>query len=121
PPTPPAPGRGADHSPPAGPPCAAPPGPGAAALRLTGPPYERARRLVGRTGHPWQSFALTGALLAWLPLWAGSALPLADRAADPATLALLVPALLVVTPLLVAVQAWTWYAFRHRVTRPSYL
>ncbi|MFD5108471.1 cytochrome d ubiquinol oxidase subunit II [Streptomyces cinereoruber] len=94
---------------------------GFAVLRLTGTPYERARRLVGRTGHPWQSFALTGVLLAGLPLWAGAALPLAERAADPATLALLVPALLVVTPLLVAVQAWTWYAFRHRVTRPSYL
>ncbi|MFE0777750.1 cytochrome d ubiquinol oxidase subunit II [Streptomyces sp. NPDC058861] len=94
---------------------------GFAALRLTGPPYERARRLVGRAGHPWQSFAFTGVLLAGLPLWAGAALPLAGRTADPATLALLVPVLLAVTPLLVAVQAWTWYVFRHRVTRPSYL
>lgn len=48
-------------------------------------------------------------------------LPLAERAASPATLVLLVPALLVVTPLLVAVQAWIWHAFRHRVTGPSYL
>ncbi|MFI1978526.1 cytochrome d ubiquinol oxidase subunit II [Streptomyces wedmorensis] len=94
---------------------------GFATLRLTGPPYERARRLVGRTGRPWWSFAFTGVLLAGLPLAAGTALPLAGRTAAPATLALLVPALLVVTPLLVAVQAWTWHAFRHRVTRPSYL
>ncbi|MFC7302623.1 cytochrome d ubiquinol oxidase subunit II [Streptomyces monticola] len=94
---------------------------GFAALRLTGNPYARARVLVGRTGRPWQSFALTAALMAALPLLAGAALPLADSAADGATLAFLVPALLVVTPLLVAVQAWMWRTFRHRVTRPSYL
>ncbi|MFI9114472.1 cytochrome d ubiquinol oxidase subunit II [Streptomyces venezuelae] len=94
---------------------------GFAALRLTGPPYERARRLVGRAGRPWQPFALTAVLTGGLPLWAGAGLPLAERAASPATLALLVPALLVVTPLLVAVQAWIWHAFRHRVTGPSYL
>ncbi|MEU4076720.1 cytochrome BD oxidase subunit II [Streptomyces venezuelae] len=94
---------------------------GFAALRLTGPPYERARRLVGRAGRPWQPFALTAVLTGGLPLWAGAGLPLAGRAASPATLALLVPALLVVTPLLVAVQAWIWHAFRHRVTGPSYL
>lgn len=93
---------------------------GFATLRLTGAPYERARRLVGRTG-AWQSFALTGVLLAVLPLLAGLSLPLAGETADGATLALLVPALLVVTPLLVAAQAWTWWTFRHRVTRPSYL
>ncbi|MFF5937423.1 cytochrome d ubiquinol oxidase subunit II [Streptomyces sp. NPDC012508] len=93
---------------------------GFATLRLTGQPYERARLLVGRTG-PWQSFALTAVLLGALPLLAGIALPLTERAADGATLALLVPALLVVTPLIVAAQAWTWRTFRHRVTRPSYL
>ncbi|MFF8386240.1 cytochrome d ubiquinol oxidase subunit II [Streptomyces kanasensis] len=95
-------------------------GAGFAAVRLTGPPFERARRLVGRT-RPWQSFALTAVLMAALPVAAGSSLPLARSAADGATLALLVPALLVVTPLLVAVQAWTWHAFRRRVTGPSYL
>ncbi|NBE54128.1 cytochrome d ubiquinol oxidase subunit II [Streptomyces boluensis] len=94
---------------------------GFAALRLTGEPYVRARVLVGRTGRPWQSFALTGVLMAALPLLAGVALPLAHAAADGAALAFLVPALLVVTPLLVAVQACVWRAFRHRVTRPSYV
>ncbi|MFJ6998292.1 hypothetical protein ACISUF_29825, partial [Streptomyces sp. NPDC003090] len=64
---------------------------------------------------------LTGALMACVPVAAGAALPLVRSAADGATLALLVPALLVVTPLLVAVQAWTWWAFRRRVTGPSYL
>ncbi|HEY9371372.1 cytochrome d ubiquinol oxidase subunit II [Streptomyces sp.] len=93
---------------------------GFASLRLTGLPYERARRLVGRTGS-WQSFALTGVLLAVLPLAAGLSLSPADSTADGTTLALLVPALLVVTPLLIAAQAWTWWTFRHRVTRPSYL
>ncbi|MER5309562.1 cytochrome d ubiquinol oxidase subunit II [Streptomyces sp. NPDC002773] len=94
---------------------------GFATLRLTGLPYERARRLVGHAGRPWQSFALTAVLMGGLPLWAGTALPLAERAAAPGTLALLVPALLCVTPLLVAVQAWIRHTFRHRVTRPSYL
>ncbi|MFE9138330.1 cytochrome d ubiquinol oxidase subunit II [Streptomyces sp. NPDC007355] len=94
---------------------------GFATLRLTELPYERARRLVGHAGRPWQSFALTAGLMGALPLWAGTALPLAARAADPGTLGLLVPALLCVTPLLVAVQAWIWHAFRHRVTGPSYL
>jgi cytochrome bd-type quinol oxidase subunit 2 len=93
---------------------------GFAALRLTGAPYERARRLVGRGG-PWQSFALTSVLMAGVVVCAGTGLPLAASAADGATLSLLVPPLLVVTPLLVASQAWMWHAFRERVTRPSYL
>ncbi|GHH37594.1 cytochrome d ubiquinol oxidase subunit II [Streptomyces candidus] len=93
---------------------------GFAALRLTGAPYERARRLVGRGG-PWQSFALTSVLMAAVVVSAGAGLPWAASAADGATLSLLVPALLVVTALLVVVQAWMWHAFRKRVTRPSYL
>ncbi|WP_418959491.1 cytochrome d ubiquinol oxidase subunit II [Streptomyces tritici] len=94
---------------------------GFATLRLTGAPYERARRLVGRTSGSWHSFALTAMLLAVLTLLAGTALSPAGATADGATLAFLVPALLVLTPLLVAGQAWTWWTFRHRVTRPSYL
>ncbi|MEU2824921.1 hypothetical protein ABZ763_22270 [Streptomyces bacillaris] len=39
----------------------------------------------------------------------------------PPSGSLLVPVLLAFCPLLVAAQAWTWHAFRHRVTRPSYL
>ncbi|MDI3386416.1 cytochrome d ubiquinol oxidase subunit II [Streptomyces sp. B-S-A8] len=94
---------------------------GFAALRLTGDPYARARVLVGRGGRPWQTFALTGFLMAALPVAAGLGLPLRESAADGTTLAFLVPALLVVTPLLLAVQAWMWRTFRHRVTRPSYI
>ncbi|MFE7571405.1 hypothetical protein ACFU76_31350 [Streptomyces sp. NPDC057539] len=59
--------------------------------------------------------------MAALPLLAGRLLPLYESAADGATLALLVPAVLVITPLLVAAQAWLWWTFRHRVTGPSYL
>ncbi|NGO80749.1 cytochrome d ubiquinol oxidase subunit II [Streptomyces sp. YC504] len=92
---------------------------GFAVLRLTGDPYARARVLVGRATRPWQSFALTAALMAALPLLAGLGLPLTASAGS--SVDALVPALLVVTPLLVAVQAWMWRTFRARVTRPSYL
>ncbi|MFD3741850.1 hypothetical protein AMK21_27975 [Streptomyces sp. CB00316] len=51
----------------------------------------------------------------------GPALHPAARAADRATLTLLLPVLLAFCPLLVAAQAWTWHTFRHRVTHPSYL
>ncbi|MFF0742377.1 cytochrome d ubiquinol oxidase subunit II [Streptomyces sp. NPDC004111] len=92
---------------------------GFAALRLTGAPYARASRLIGR-GRAWQSFALTSVLLAGAALFAGAGLPLAGSAAGGATLALLVPVLLVVTPLLVAAQVWLWRSFGGRVTRPAY-
>ncbi|GAA2387373.1 hypothetical protein GCM10010420_08000 [Streptomyces glaucosporus] len=91
-----------------------------AALRLTGPPYERARRHTGRTGGPG-TFTLTSAAMAALPLAAGARLPLADTAAQGPVLGLLVPALLAVTPLLLAAQVWLWWTFRGRVTGPSYL
>ncbi|MFJ3901166.1 cytochrome d ubiquinol oxidase subunit II [Streptomyces sp. NPDC090025] len=92
-----------------------------AALRLTGVPYERARRLVGRSRRPWHSFALTAVLLGGLPLAAGHVLAPGGHAADPATLRLLVPVLLAVMVPMVAVQAWIWRLFRHRVTGASYL
>ncbi|SDK33620.1 cytochrome d ubiquinol oxidase subunit II [Streptomyces indicus] len=92
---------------------------GFAVLRLTGDPYARARVLVGRAARPWHSFALTAALMAALPLLAGLGLPLTESAGT--SVDVLVPALLVVTPLLVVVQAWMWRTFRGRVTRPSYL
>ncbi len=92
---------------------------GFAVLRLTGDPYARARLLAGRGTRPWQSLALTAALMAALPLLAGLGLPLTESAGS--SVGVLVPPLLVVTPLLVAVQAWMWRTFRGRVTRPSYL
>ncbi|WP_031508091.1 cytochrome d ubiquinol oxidase subunit II [Streptomyces megasporus] len=91
-----------------------------AALRLTGPPHERVRSSTGRAGGAG-TFALTSAAMAVLPLAAGARLPLTDTAAHGPVLGLLVPALLAVTPLLVAAQAWLWWTFRGRVTGPSYL
>lgn len=91
-----------------------------AALRLTGRPYERALPPAGRAGRV-QGFALTSLAMAALPLVAGARLSPVDAAAQGAVLGLLVPALLAVTPPLLAVQAWLWWTFRGRVTGPSYL
>lgn len=91
-----------------------------ATLRLSGQLRERARLLSRRTGEA-RAFTLTAAAMAVLGLVAGIRLAPAEAAADPATLALLVPTVLVVTPVLVASQAWVWRLFRHRVTAPSYL
>ncbi|GAA3130640.1 hypothetical protein GCM10010466_21600 [Planomonospora alba] len=96
-----------------------------AALRLSGGPRERARRPFaaagGRTAHaptpgrtayapaPGRTaYALTSGGMVLVCLAAGSRLPLAENLADPATLALLTPATLVLTPLLVASQIWLW-------------
>jgi cytochrome bd ubiquinol oxidase subunit II len=91
-----------------------------AALRLTGSLRARARALSGPSGER-RTFALTATVMLLLPLLAGLRLAPAGHAADPATLSALIPVLLVVTPLLVAAQAWVWRIFRHRVTGPSYL
>lgn len=91
-----------------------------AALRLTGRLRARARSLSGPSSER-RTFALTTSVMLVLPLVAGFRLDPAGRAADPATLSLLIPALLVITPLLVAAQVWVWRIFRHRVTEPSYL
>lgn len=93
---------------------------GYAALRLTGPPLARVRALCGRVAGP-QTYLLTASATAALPLLAGSRLPLRAGAADGPVLGLLVPALLAVTPLLLAGQAWLWWTCRGRVrTPPSY-
>lgn len=89
-----------------------------AALRLTGPPLDRVRALCGRAAAP-HTYALTAAAMAGLPLVCGTRLPLRESAADGPVLGLLVPALLAVTPLLVAAQAWMWWIFRGRVRRPA--
>ncbi|APU16676.1 MULTISPECIES: cytochrome d ubiquinol oxidase subunit II [Actinoalloteichus] len=91
-----------------------------AALRLAGTQRERARRLSGESGEV-RTFILTSAAMAVPVLAVGARLPLAESAADAATLAFLVPVLVVLTPLLVAAQGWVWWLFRHRVDRPSYL
>lgn len=91
-----------------------------AGLRLTGPLRARARGLTGASGEV-RTYALTATAMAGLGIAAGIRLPLAENAADPSTLAFLLPVLLIATPLLVATQAWVWWTFRHRVDHPSYL
>lgn len=91
-----------------------------AGLRLTGELRERAVRLTGRSGEG-RTYALTAAALTGIVLLAGAYLEPAASAADAATLALLVPAALVLMPLLVVAQGFVWWTFRGRVTGPSYL
>ncbi|MER5645604.1 cytochrome d ubiquinol oxidase subunit II [Streptosporangium sp. NPDC002524] len=91
-----------------------------AALRLTGAPHRRARRAAGRIGEARMP-VVTSAVITVAVLAAGVRLEPARAAADPGSLSFLVPAILVVTPFLVAAQAWSWYLFRHRVTEPVYL
>ncbi|AOS64833.1 cytochrome d ubiquinol oxidase subunit II [Actinoalloteichus hymeniacidonis] len=91
-----------------------------AALRCTGILRSRARRLSGEAGEA-RTFLLTSAVLAAITITAGLRLPLSDSAADGATLAVLAPVLLLLIPILAAIQGGVWWLFRHRVTGPSYL
>ncbi|SDN62802.1 cytochrome d ubiquinol oxidase subunit II [Allokutzneria albata] len=91
-----------------------------AALRLSGRSRERAAWLSGPLTE-FRMFVLTAAVMALLCFAVGFRLPLVDSAADPATLKLLVPTLLVITPVLVLAQVWMWRLFRHRAERPMYL
>lgn len=88
-----------------------------ASIRLSG---ELRRRAFAFAGEKF-TFALTGIGMIVLGLVAGSRLPLAESAADPTSLTLLVPTVVVITPILVAAQAGAWWLFRHRVVQPSYL
>ncbi|MFF5207915.1 cytochrome d ubiquinol oxidase subunit II [Streptosporangium sp. NPDC000396] len=81
-----------------------------AGLRLRDGLQERARRFSGSSGER-TIYALTSGGMALVCLLAGFRLPLAENLADPATLALLTPSLLVITPLLVASQVWLWWTF----------
>lgn len=83
-----------------------------AGLRLTGPPLARVRALTGQALAAPHTYALTAVAMAVLPLACGVRLPLRESAADGPVLGLLVPALLAVTPLLLAAQAWLWWALR---------
>ncbi len=90
------------------------------ALRLTGAPRSRARLLPRRAGEALP-LLLTSALVIGIGTAAGARLAPAGQTAAPSSLTFLLPPLLVVTPLLLAVQAWMWRTFRHRVTGPMYL
>ncbi|WP_063784151.1 cytochrome d ubiquinol oxidase subunit II [Streptomyces sp. SBT349] len=90
---------------------------GFATLRLTGAPFQRARTLAGRQAG-WNSFALTSAVMAALPVLAGARLPLTEHAASTAVLGVVVPVLLVALPPLAAVQVWLWRVAGGRATAP---
>lgn len=89
------------------------------ALRLTGAPGERARRLSGRGGGPRGALAVTALAMAALPVAGGARLPLAESAVTEPVLSLLVPALLTVLPLLIGAQVWMWRSFGRRPWGPG--
>jgi len=92
---------------------------GFAGVRLSGPVGARIAGMAGRVG-AWRLYALTSAGMVLVGVGLGSRLPLLESAADASTLAVLVPALLVVTPFLLAAQAGMWWLFRGRVREPGY-
>ncbi|WP_026876209.1 cytochrome d ubiquinol oxidase subunit II [Jiangella gansuensis] len=91
-----------------------------ASLRLTEPLRSRARPMAGPAGDR-ATFALTGTAMTALVLAAGVRLAPTASAADGTTLALLVPAVCALLPLLLIGQVVTWRVFGRRVTGPSYL
>ncbi|KAA5834609.1 cytochrome d ubiquinol oxidase subunit II [Saccharopolyspora hirsuta] len=91
-----------------------------ARLRLSGLPRQRAGALFGRFGE-WRGLALTSGVMVVLCLAVGFRLPLLESTADPATLGLLLPAALVLTPFLIAAQVCVWWVLRARAERPLYL
>ncbi|MFD9701420.1 cytochrome d ubiquinol oxidase subunit II [Lentzea sp. NPDC059081] len=91
-----------------------------ASIRLSGELRDRARRLSGPVGEV-PLLALTSAGLVVLGVLVGAGLAPAALVADHATLAFLLPPLLIAAPALVAAQAWVWWTFRHRVVKPAYL
>lgn len=90
------------------------------ALRLSGDLRSRARALSGPAGEV-RTYLLTATAMAAFGVALGLRLPLLNMAADPETLAVLVPAIGMVLPFLVLSQLLVWLLFRGRVTRPSYL
>jgi cytochrome bd-type quinol oxidase subunit 2 len=98
--------RGGREEPGAGAPGPAEPGSRRAGEGPSGP-RDRARRPFAALGGP-AAYVLTSGGMVLVCLAAGSRLPLAQNLADPATLALLTPATLVLAPLLAASQVWLW-------------
>lgn len=82
-------------------------------LRVSGDLRERLARWLG-TGTRG-GFTITSAVMTGVVLVAGSNLALTGSAASKATLDWLVPAMMIVTPVLLLAQAWTWKLFGHRL------
>jgi cytochrome bd-type quinol oxidase subunit 2 len=89
------------------------------ALRNSGELRRRSSQWFGASSER-RSFAMTSAVMVALVVVAGSNLGLTASVADSATLDWLVPAILGLTPFLVAAQVWVWRLFGRRITnRPS--
>jgi cytochrome d ubiquinol oxidase subunit II len=89
-------------------------------IRLTGTLRARARRLAGGAAEG-ALFAVTSAAMVALALLAGFQIKPSGFTAADSSLAFLLPPVAAVVPVLVVVQAWIWWMFRHRVTKPTYL
>lgn len=86
-----------------------------AGLRLSGEPRRRTRQWFGMGSEP-RAFAFTSAVMAGLVVVIGARLPLVPSIADDGTLEWLVPAVLAITPIVLAGQLWSWRLFGHRIT-----
>ncbi|NDL56294.1 cytochrome d ubiquinol oxidase subunit II [Phytoactinopolyspora mesophila] len=84
------------------------------ALRSAGELRRRSLQWFGASGEQ-RTFAVTSAVMAALTVVAGSNLALTETVADAGTLGWLVPAILVITPFLVAAQVWVWRLCAHRI------
>lgn len=88
-----------------------------AGMRLAGTPYRRATSWAfGMRGGP--AFSLTAAVLVGVLGLAGAGLPWTSGLAAEPTLRWLVPAVLAMTPVLLAGQVWAWWLFGHRLPAP---
>ncbi|NEE02334.1 cytochrome d ubiquinol oxidase subunit II [Phytoactinopolyspora halotolerans] len=88
-------------------------------LRLDGPVRERCARWFGGAAER-RTFVLTSTVLAAVVVVAGSALPFAETVGDGRTLDVLLPAVVAVTPVLLAAQVWVWRVFGRRVSDPRH-
>jgi cytochrome bd-type quinol oxidase subunit 2 len=91
-----------------------------AALRSTGEVRRRAGVLSKPSGE-MRTYLLTAAGMVALGVVLGVRLPLVASAADPETLAFLLPGMGLILPFLLLAQLVVWLLFRGRVTEPSYL
>ncbi len=91
-----------------------------AALRSTGEVRRRAGVLSKPSGE-LRTYLLTAAGMVTLGVVLGLRLPLLTSAADPQTLAFLLPGTALILPFLLLAQLVVWLLFRGRVTGPSYL
>lgn len=91
-----------------------------ASIRLGGPLRTRAWELTGKASEG-ALLAVSTAAIVVLALLAGFQVKPSTFTAHHASLSFLLPPVAAIVPLLILAQAWVWWIFRHRVTKPSYL